>query len=194
MRRGWWLLWLCVAALVSPVRAAERAIEKQVVVAATLEQAWAAWTTREGIVSFLAPEAEIEARVGGAFHLYFDPTASPGLKGADDTKFMALQPMRMLSFDWVAPPHLPEARAQRTLVILRFESVSERETRITLHHTGWGDGGQWDQAYKYFDRAWPGVLEKLKRRFDSGPTDWTAYMKQLRLRREMGAASKPKGD
>ena len=30
-------------------------------------------------------------------------------------RYMALQPKKMLSFDWNAPPHLPEARAQRTL-------------------------------------------------------------------------------
>jgi uncharacterized protein YndB with AHSA1/START domain len=52
---------------------AERAIDKEVVVNATLEQAWQAWTTREGIVSFFAPDAKIEARVGGAFHIHFDP-------------------------------------------------------------------------------------------------------------------------
>eukprot|EP01036_Dinobryon_divergens_P061185 gene61185-81563_t len=43
--------------------AAERALDKQVVVPATLDQTWAVWTTREGIVSFMAPGAEIDARV-----------------------------------------------------------------------------------------------------------------------------------
>ena len=36
-----------------------------VVVAASPKQAWDAWTTREGIVSFFAPDARIEPRVGG---------------------------------------------------------------------------------------------------------------------------------
>ena len=167
--------------------AAERSLDKQVEVAATLDQAWAAWTTREGITSFFAPEAEVEPRVGGAFHIHIDPLGEPGMKGADDMRFMALQPKKMLSFDWNAPPSLPEARAQRTFVVLRFEPVDAQHTRVTLHHTGWGDGGEWDKAYAYFDRAWGNVLGNLKKRFDSGPVDWTAWMEQLRKMHEQQA-------
>jgi len=161
-------------------QAAERAIEKSIEVAATLEQVWGAWTTREGITSFFAPEANVEPRVGGAFQIYFDPGAAPGSKGADDMRFLALQPRRMLSFDWNAPPHLPEARAQRTFVIVRLEQLGDRVTRVTLHHTGWGDGGDWDKAYAYFDRAWGSVLGNLKKRFEQGPQDWAPWLEQLR--------------
>ena len=163
-----------------PVCAAERALDKEVVIAAGADQAWSAWTTTEGIVSFFAPAAEIDPRVGGAFHVYFNPLGAPGERGADDMRFMALQPKAMLSFDWSAPPHLSAARAQRTFVVVRFEPVDAGHTRVRLHHTGWGDGGEWDQAYAYFDRAWTGVLANLQKRFDSGPIDWTAWMAQLR--------------
>jgi len=175
-----------VAAL--SANAAERAIDKSVDVAATLDQVWDAWTTREGITSFFAPDAKVEARVGGAFQIYIDPTAPPGSKGADDMRFLAVQPKRMISFDWNAPPHLPEARAQRTFVVVRFESVGDRQTRVTLHHTGWGESGEWDKAYQYFDRAWGDVLGNLKNRFDKGPQDWTAWLAQLKKFREQQAA------
>ena len=102
------------------------------------------------------------------------------MKGADDMRFLALQPPRMLSFTWNAPPNLPEARQQRTFVVVRIHPVNERETRVTLHHTGWGDGGEWDKAYAYFDRAWGNVLGSLKKRFETGPVDWTAWLEQMR--------------
>lgn len=168
----------------------ERAIAKEVVVDATLERAWDAWTTREGITSFFAPDARIEPRVGGAFQVYFDPTAEPGLQGADDMRFMALQPKKMISFDWNAPPSLPEVRKQRSFVVVRFEPVNERQTRVLLHHTGWGEGGEWDKAYEYFDRAWDHVLANLKQRFESGPKDWTEWLRQLRAWREQAAQKK----
>ena len=170
--------------------AAERSIDRSIVVPATLDQAWDAWTTREGITSFFAPDARIEPKVGGAFHVYINPLAEPGMKGADDTRFLALQPKRMLSFDWNAPPNLPEARQQRTFVVLRFTPVSEKETRVTLHHTGWGDGGEWDKAYAYFDRAWDGVLANLKKRFESGPQDWTEWMNTMRKMQEKAGQKK----
>ena len=71
---------------------------------ATIAEVWAAWTTREGITSFLAPDAEIDA-ARGCIHVHFDPLAAPGNKGADDMRYMALQKPTMLSFDWNAPPH-----------------------------------------------------------------------------------------
>jgi uncharacterized protein YndB with AHSA1/START domain len=165
---------LMMLALTTASDAAERAIDKEAVIAATPEQAWAAWTTREGIISFFAPDANVEARVGGPFEIYFNPSAAPGTKGSEGARIMALQPARMLSFDWNAPPHLPEARAQRTFVVVRLLPAGAGHTRVTLHHTGWGDGGDWDKAYAYFDRAWGFVLGNLKKRFESGPIDWTA--------------------
>jgi len=188
--RGVALVVLFAALLPGAGGAAERAIDKEVVIAANVDQAWDAWTTREGIVSFFAPDADIEPRVGGAFHIHFDPTAPPGMKGADDMRFMALQPKKMISFDWNAPPSLPQARTQRTFVIVRFEPVNERETRVSLHHTGWGDGGEWDKAFAYFDHAWGNVLANLKKRFDSGPQDWTEWLNQLRKWREEAARKK----
>jgi len=173
--------------------AAERAIDKTVDVNASVDDVWDAWTTRAGIVSFFAPDAKIEPRVGGAFEVYIDPEAPPGSRGADDMRFMALQPKRMLSFTWNAPPHLPEARAQRTLVILRLQPVGDKQTRVTLHHVGWGDGGEWDQAYAYFDKAWGGVLANLRKRFDHGPQDWTEWLAQLRKYHEEAAAKAAKG-
>jgi uncharacterized protein YndB with AHSA1/START domain len=159
---------------------AQRSIDKRVDVAASVDQAWDAWTTREGITSFFAPDAQLELRVGGAFQIYMDPLADPGMKGADDMRYMALQPKKMISFDWNAPPHLAEARKQRTFVVVRFEPLGDKLTRVSLHHAGWGDGGEWDQAYAYFDRAWAGVLGNLKKRFETGPQDWTQWIDQLR--------------
>lgn len=171
-----------VVAADGTVVAAERSIDKQIVVAAPIESVWQAWTTRAGIRSFFAPDAEVDARVGGAFHIYINPLAEPGMKGADDMRFMALQRPTMLSFDWNAPPSLPEVRAQRTFVVVRLAPVDANATRVTLHHTGWGEGGQWDQTYAYFDRAWGNVLGNLKKSFESGPIDWTEWMAQMRAR------------
>lgn len=185
---------IAMLSITAAAQAAEKAIDKEVLVNATLEEVWQVWTTREGIVSFFAPDAKIEPRVGGAFQVYFDPGAAPGAKGADDMRYMALQPYKMISFDWNAPPSLPEVRMQRTFVVVRFAPVDDKTTRVTLHHTGWGDGGQWDKNYAYFDRAWGNVLGGLKTRFEKGPTDWGPWLKQLEAYRAQAAqraASQP---
>ena len=170
--------------------AAERAIDKEIVVPANVDAAWAAWTTREGIISFFAPDAVVDPRVGGAFQIHINPLAEPGMKGADDMRFLALQPKKMLSFDWNAPPSLPEVRQQRTFVLVRLTAVDDKSTRVAIHHTGWGDGGEWDKAYAYFDRAWGNVLINLRKRFESGPMDWTDWLAQLKKMRDDAAKAR----
>ena len=181
---------LSIALAVFPTFAAERAIDKEIVVPATLEVAWAAWTTREGIVSFFAPDAVVDAQVGGPFQIYINPGVPAGMRGADDMRFLAVQPKKMISFDWNAPPSLPEARAQRTFVVVRFAPMDDKTTRVTLHHTGWGEGGEWDKTYAYFDRAWGNVLSNLKQRFETGPLDWTEWLAQLKKMNEAAPAKK----
>ena len=85
-RRAYLCCGLGLAALQTLAVAAERALDKEVVLSATLDQAWAAWTTRDGIRSFFAPDAVVDPRVGGAFHIYMDPGGEPGMKGRGGAK------------------------------------------------------------------------------------------------------------
>lgn len=173
---------LAIAACCLPfaVLAEERALRKEVVVKAPLEAAWAAWTTSEGAQSFFAPEVVVNARPGGAYFVHFNPFAPPGLRGADDMRVLAVQPMRMISFTWNAPPHLADARPQKTVVIVRLEPEGDERTRVRLTHVGWGDGGQWDQAFEYFDRAWGRVMANLEKRFAEKPTDWEPVLAKVK--------------
>jgi uncharacterized protein YndB with AHSA1/START domain len=152
----------------------ERAVSAEIVVGAELGEVWHAWTTEEGIKTFLAPACVVDLRPGGPYEVYFSPEAPPGERGGEGNRVMSVQPMKMLSFSWNAPPALSMVREQRTHVVVRF-FAEERGTRVALHHDGWGSGGEWDRAYEYFERAWKQiVLPRLKYRFENGPVDWNS--------------------
>ncbi len=151
-----------------------RAIVKEVVVKASLKEAWHAWTTSEGIISFFAPGCNVDLKVEGDYEIFFFPDAEPGSRGGEGLKLMSVEPNKFLSFTWNAPPSIPTIRKQRTLVMVFFEAISEQETRVKLVHTGWGNGEDWDKAYEYFDAAWgDAVLPRLVYRFEHGAVDWT---------------------
>ncbi len=153
----------------------ERAITGEVTVKAPIEEVWAAWTTHDGITSFFAPGCNVDLRADGLYEIFFAPDAEPGMRGADDMRILAVQEPRMLSFTWNAPPSLPEVRGQRTHVTVRLEPAGGGRTRVRLTHDGWGDGGEWDKAFAYFERAWNQVvLPRLVERFRNGPIDWSA--------------------
>ena len=158
----------------------ERAIDEKITVKANVDEVWTAWTTSEGIKTFFAPDAEVELRVDGPFQIYMNPFAAPGMKGADGMRVIGFQDKKMLSFTWNAPPSLPEARKQRTVVIVRMVARGDSLTDVSIHHVGWGEGGEWDKAFDYFAKAWPNVLKNLKKRFDDGPIDWKSGLEQLK--------------
>jgi len=169
----------------------DRALVKVATVKAGIDDVWNAWTTTAGIKTFFAPDARIEARPGGAFEIYFNPYARPGMKGADGMVVLAVQEKKLLSFTWNAPPHLPEVRGQRTSVTVRFRTAGEGLTEVRLTHGGWGEGGQWDKAYDYFDKAWERVLASLGKRFAEGPVDWTSWLAQVKAWQDAEDAKAP---
>lgn len=166
-----------VAVFVTPglAAAADHILRAERVVHAPVRDVWNAWTTDAGIASFFAPEGHVDLRVDGTLDVWFDPSAEPGLRGAEGMRILDVDPQRRFAFTWNAPPSIPSIRGKRTLVVLEFAAEGDTATRLRFTHSGWGDGDDWDRAYDYFDRAWGSVvLPNLARRFDVGPIDWSA--------------------
>ncbi|NLH49463.1 MAG: SRPBCC domain-containing protein [Myxococcales bacterium] len=158
-----------MSAVVSP-----RMIVKETVVPAPRAAVWEAWTTREGIRTFLAPEARVELRFRGPFEIHFDRDAPAGSQGSEGMTILSYLPEEMLSFTWNNPPELAEIRHETTFVVVQFMAVSPGETRVKLTHLGWPEGAIWDRSFAYFDRAWGVVMDRLRRRFIDGPFGWRA--------------------
>ena len=151
----------------------EKFIQLDVVVLADLDTVWDVWTTKDGISSFFAPDCKIDIQPGGAYEMYFDTEAPDGQKGGEGNVIMAVESKQMLSFTWNAPPTLPNVRSQRTHVVIRLKALGNKRTLVLLHHDGWGNSDEWEQAYQYFTRAWGKiVLPRLKYRLENGPIDW----------------------
>jgi uncharacterized protein YndB with AHSA1/START domain len=102
-----------------------RIIHAETIVDASLDRVWNAWTTKEGIKSFLAQACNIDIRVDGTYEIFFDAEGEPGRRGAEGAKILALQPKKMLSITCNAPPELSEVRKHWTHVTVRFEGTSK---------------------------------------------------------------------
>lgn len=149
-----------------------RVLHKEIEVTASLEDVWNAWTTTEGVTTFFTPNATVELRVGGPFEIYFLDENPYGSQGSEDCKILAYLPMKMLSFDWNAPPQFASLRHKHTQVILLFEGIKPGKVKIDFSQYGWGAGDDWDKLYDYFDKAWGHVLGNLQKRFAEGPLKW----------------------
>ncbi len=155
------------------MQSGNRQISYEIKIPAAVADVWRAWTTEDGVRSFFALNSKIDLRPGGAYEMYFNQDAPKGEKGGEGMIILAVQPQKMLSFTWNAPPELAEVRGEMTHVTVRFTDIKSDETLVSLQHDGWGEGGEWDKAFDYFISAWGDVvLPRLKLSFEEGPIDW----------------------
>jgi uncharacterized protein YndB with AHSA1/START domain/uncharacterized protein YciI len=143
----------------------DKIMRKEVTVDTSLDNAWHAWTTSDGVNSFFARESEIKLAISGPYEIYFRLDSATGLRGSEDCRVLSFLPKQMLSFEWNAPPEFGELRNKRTQVILLFESIGPNQTQVIFSHLGWGKGDDWGKLYDYFDQAWSYVLDNFKKYF-----------------------------
>ena len=147
-----------------------RAVRVEATVKAPISEVWRVWTTSQGAEEFFAEKANIRLAIGGPYEIQFDPKDErSGTKGL---KILSYAPEEMISFQWNAPPEMPEVRNGGTWVVVQMRPEGIDRTRVTLTHYGWKEGAEWDQAYAHFVLGWGDLMKRLERRFTDGPIDW----------------------
>jgi uncharacterized protein YndB with AHSA1/START domain len=165
------VLWAAVAwGQVSPVTvtriaAPEKALKFEVVVPAKTAEVWTAFTTSEGLNTWLWKECTVDLRPGGGWMVHYPGGATGG--GTIEN----FQPGRQIVIHAMAPEKFPEVRRVGTTAIFAFAAQGEG-TRVTLTQTGWKQGEEWDQAYEYLAKGNAQLLEQLHQRFVKGPVRW----------------------
>ena len=161
-------LLLALSANAQNLEMSEQIIEKEIIIKASLEEVWNRWTTNEGIKSFFAQDCEVELQLGGKYEMYFLEDAPTGQRGSEGCKVLSFIPYEMFSFSWNAPPQFPSIRnsGTHTYIVLNFEKIKPRKTKIRLRHLGWQEGKTWDEVFAYFDEAWAKVLTWLAESFE----------------------------
>ena len=159
-----------IALAQSPVKvtrqpAPDKALIFETTVPATQTAVWKAFTTSDGLSTWLTPGAVVDLRKGGEWTAHF-----PGGKTGGGTilNFIAEKEIVMSA---MAPEQFPHVRAERTTA--RFEFLAKGDsTVVRLVQTGWKNGEEWDKAYDYLAQGNAQLLETLRRRFVNGPLDW----------------------
>lgn len=155
----------------------DRTIQLSVTLAATPDEAFAAFATPEGWMAWAAPFATGEGRIGGVIETSYQRDAKPGDAGNIQNRIVAWLPGRLFVMQTVKTPDgFPEPEAfKATVTIIAFDPIDGgRATRVTLSHAGFGAGAAFDLHYANFTWGDAYALTMLKRRFDSGPIDWAA--------------------
>jgi len=143
----------------------EKALIFEVTIPASRAAVWQAFTTSDGLSTWLTPGAVVDLRKGGEWTAHF-----PGGKTGGGT-ILSFVPERQVILSAMAPEQFPTVRAEGTTATFEFIANGE-STVVRLVQTGWKTGEEWDKAYDYLAQGNAQLLETLRRRFVSGPLDW----------------------
>jgi len=143
----------------------EKALIFEIDIPATQDEVWTAFTTSDGLSTWLTPGAVVDLRTGGEWTAHY-PGGHTG--GGTILSFKRKQDLTLAA---MAPEQFPNVRSQRTTA--KFEFISRgSSTLVRLTQTGWKEGDEWDKAYEYLAKGNAQLLWTLHRRFVSGPIDW----------------------
>jgi uncharacterized protein YndB with AHSA1/START domain len=149
---------------------------------APLHDVWEAFTTKQGLSSWLAPDVSVELKPGGDWLVKF-----PGSTGGGT--IVSFVPEKEIVISALAPDSFPHVRATRTRAVFTF-AADGHSTRVGLKQTGWQSGAEWDAAYEYLAAGNAQLLAMLHHRFVAGPTDWQKEMGETADK----PAKKPEGE
>ncbi len=141
------------------------------VVQAPLDDVWAAWTTSDGLRSWLAPHAEIDLRVGGLMRTNYNAQGTLGDPQTIENAVLSFEPGRMISIRVAKTSDgFPFANAiQHMWTVVYFEAAGPGRTQVRFVGLGFQADEESQRMRAFFERGNAATLEQLQRRFPGVP-------------------------
>jgi uncharacterized protein YndB with AHSA1/START domain len=127
-------------------------------------RAWAYFTNKVLLQSWLTTSADVEPKVGGKYELFWQPDDREN-NSTIGCRVTALAPEHFIAFQWRSPKQFKSfANTADPLTHVVVTFVPERDgTRVHLVHSGWRSSPEWEEARIWQEMAWIGAFKELER-------------------------------
>ena len=141
----------------------------EAVVDGSVDEVWAAWTTKEGLQAWMVAHAEFDLRIGGKMRTQYDPEGEIGDPTTIENTIICYDPNRMLSIKVSKVPEgFPFPQAVKSMwTVIYFEAQSTAKTHVKIVGLGFGEDEESKQMRAFFDRGNAQTLWQLQSHFAS---------------------------
>lgn len=142
-------------------------IRHEAIIDAPVAEVWAAFTTKEGVESWMVAHGDVDLRVGGLMRTHYDPKGVLGDPNTIENTILSFEPMRMISIRATKPPEsFPFKKAVTSMwTVLHFDELGPQRTRVTCVGLGFGEDEESQKLREHFDKGNAWTLEKLSEHF-----------------------------
>jgi len=139
------------------------------IVNAAADQVWKAFTTKEGIESWMVAKTDFELRVGATWRTSYSKESTLDDDTAIHQSILAFDPRRMLAFRTVKPPKgFPyPAAIVKTWTVVYFEPIGSTQTKVTIRMLGYTADEETQKMRPFFERGNRATLDGLIRKFEN---------------------------
>lgn len=130
----------------------ERVIKNSVTIKKQVAAVFQALTDPDEIAKWFADDANVDPREGGRFELLDEGFWSKG-------RVLKLEENKRLSFTWA----LPEEGVMGPTRVEYMLEPRGQATQLSVMHSGFGSGPEWENVYRDFEAQWPANLGLLKK-------------------------------
>ena len=147
----------------------ETRLVHQGVVNEPVDQVWGAFTSKEGMESWMTAHARVDLRVGGTMKSQYDPNGTVDDASAIENTVLSFDPMSMLSFKVTrAPDGFPYPNAIKNMwTVVYFIPEGNNTTRVKEISMGFGKDDESKKMREFFDRGNAFTLQELQKRFSA---------------------------
>jgi uncharacterized protein YndB with AHSA1/START domain len=134
---------------------------------APVSAVWDAFTTKDGIESWMTATGDVDLRIGGLLRTSYRAGADLNGDTAIHQSILSIDPGRMLSFRTVkSPADFPFAGAiASTWTVIYFDAMDDRRTRVTVRMVGIADDAESQKMRAFFERGNKATIDSLVKRF-----------------------------
>ncbi|MCH8148803.1 MAG: SRPBCC domain-containing protein [Planctomycetes bacterium] len=142
------------------------------IIRASVDQVWAAFTTKKGLESWMVPHAEIDLRVNGKMRTNYHADGAIGDPNTIENTILSFDPKRMLSLRATKPPaNFPfKSAIKGTWSVMYFDALGPKRTRLRVIGLGYGTDEEATRMRAFFEMANAWTIRKLQEKFPA-PAD-----------------------
>ena len=161
-------------AVIPIVQAQDRVLTSEIVIKSSVDRAWWAMTTTDGMKAWNVHDAVIEMKVLGKYHTNY--TEKVGDRGTITNTILSFIPNRMFSFKLGFPDNftVPDGTGKKVPVpgvvsagtifaVVEFEDLGKGSIRASVTMPGYQTGKEWDLVYDFFKKGNETDLKALKK-------------------------------
>lgn len=149
---------------------ADQPLVHTLIIDAPVKDVWKAFTTTEGIKSWMVAEGDVDLRLGGKIRTGYQPGTDLSGPNAIENTIIAFDPEHMLTIrNTKAPENFPFKKAiGEVWTVVYFEAVSETKTRVTSRMLGYRMEDEFIKMRRFFLDGNRQTLEELQKHFAKG--------------------------